>query len=134
MGEEIWITDPSWCVLVDDVYRHFEGGYVAPPKQGQEYLVFLSRKLEVVDGWSDTPVYQLSGQGMISPLFCYQDLDTHVDTVPSGLLDSSVPFSEMSQCEFMTATQTGMDILMEAKHALLAQYPCEFLKYDNGTP
>ncbi|MBM6897223.1 hypothetical protein H9X86_07545 [Pseudoflavonifractor capillosus] len=134
VGEEIWITDPSWCVLVDDVYRHFEGGYVAPPKQGQEYLVFLSRKLEVVDGWSDTPVYQLSGQGMISPLFCYQDLDTHVDTVPSGLLDSSVPFSEMSQCEFMTATQTGMDILMEAKHALLAQYPCEFLKYDNGTP
>lgn len=122
VGDEILITDPSWCVLVDDVYHHLEVGYVAPAQQGKDYLVFLSQQLEVVDGWADTPVFQL-GSGMISPIFCYDDLNTHVTTVPGGLLGSSVPFSEIRQCEFMTATQEGMDILMEAKHALLAQYP-----------
>ena len=123
VGEEILITDPSWCILVDDVYHHLEGGYVTPAQQGQDYLVFLSRQLEVVDGWADTPVFQLSGNGMISSIFCYNDLNSHVNTVPGGLLNSSVPFSEIHQCEFMTATQEGMDILMDAKHALLAQYP-----------
>lgn len=122
-GDEIWIVSGSWCALIDEVYQQMVFYFVNAPKQGQEYLVFLSGQVEIVDGFEPLPTFQLQNRILIDPIFCYTDLDTQVDTPPGQLLDITIPYREVSNQEFFAESQAVMDALMEAKHALLAQYP-----------
>lgn len=122
-GDEIWIVSGSWCALIDEVYQQMVFYFVNAPKQGQEYLVFLSGQVEIVDGFASLPVFQLQNGILLDPIFCYNDLDTQVDTPIGQPLDITVPYREVSNQEFFAESQTVMDALVEAKHALLAQYP-----------
>ena len=122
-GDEIWIVSGSWCALIDETYQQMVFYFVNAPKQGQEYLVFLSGQVEIVDGFEALPVYQLQNGILLDPIFCYNDLDTQVDTPIGQPLDITVPYKEVSDQEFFAESQTVMDALVEAKHALLAQYP-----------
>lgn len=79
--------------------------------------------MEIVDGFEALPVYQLQNGILLDPIFCYNDLDTQVDTPIGQPLDITVPYKEVSDQEFFAESQTVMDALVEAKHALLAQYP-----------
>ena len=122
-GDEIWIASGTWSAIIDEVYQQMVFYFVNAPKQGQEYLVFLSHQVEIVDGFEPLPVFQLRSGIHIDPIFCYNDLDTHVETPPGQPLDITVPYREVSNQEFFAESQTVMDALVEAKHALLAQYP-----------
>ena len=122
-GDEIWIVSGSWCALIDETYQQMVFYFVNAPKQGQEYLVFLSGQVEIVDGFEALPVYQLQNGILLDPIFCYNDLDTQVDAPIGQPLDITVPYKEVSDQEFFAESQTVMDALVEAKHALLAQYP-----------
>lgn len=122
-GDEIWIVSGSWCALIDEVYQQMVFYFVNAPKQGQEYLAFLSGQVEIVDGFEALPVFQLQNGILLDPIFCYNDLDTQVDTPIGQPLDITVPYKEVSDQEFFAESQTVMDALVEAKHALLAQYP-----------
>ena len=97
--------------------------FVNTPIQGQEYLIFLSRQLKIVDGFDPLPVYQLQKGVSIDPVFCYNDLDTQVDAPPGQPLDILVPYREVADQEFFAESQAIMDAMVEAKHALLEQYP-----------
>ena len=122
-GDEIWIASGTWSAIIDEVYQQMVFYFVNAPKQGQEYLVFLSHQVEIVDGFETLPVFQLRSGIHIDPIFCYNDLDTHVETPPGQPLDITVPYREVSNQEFFAESQTVMDALVEAKPALLAQYP-----------
>ena len=116
-SDMIWITDPEWCVLPwGDGYGILCCGFVNPPRMSQNYLVFLSGEVEAVDGWDDLPTYQLRDDLMLSPILCCNDWNPQVDP------QASVYLKDLGWQEFFTQTQQGMDVLMEAKHTLLAQY------------
>ena len=123
VGEEIWVVSGSWCAVIDHQYRQMAFYFVNTPKQGQEYLIFLSRQLKIVDGFDPLPVYQLQKGVSIDPVFCYNDLDTQVDAPPGQPLDILVPYREVADQEFFAESQAIMDAMVEAKHALLEQYP-----------
>lgn len=117
-SDMIWITDPELCVLPwGDGYGSLNCGFVNPPQQGQEYLVFLSGEVEIVDGWDDLPTYQLRDDLILSPVLCCNDWNTQVDP------ESPTYLKNMRWQEFFTKTQQGMDTLMEAKHQVMEQFP-----------
>lgn len=122
-GDEIWIVSGSWGAIIDEVYRQMVFYFVNAPKQGQEYLVFLSHQVEIVDGFASLPVFQLQNRVLIDPIFCYDDMDTQVDAPPGQKLDMTVPYKEVADQEFFAESQAVMDALVEAKHALVEQYP-----------
>lgn len=122
-GDEIWVVSGSWCVLVDEVYQQIVLRFVNIPRQGQEYLIFLSGQVELVDGFEDLPVFLLQEGIGIDPVFCYNDMDTQVDTPPGQPLDMTVPYKEVADQEFFAESQAIMDAMVEAKHTLLEQYP-----------
>lgn len=122
-GDEIWVVSSSWGAIIDEVYQQMTFSYVNSPKQGQEYLIFLSQQVEIVDGFDPLPLFQLQNGVSIDPVFCYNDLDIPVDTPPGQPLDIVVPYKEVADQEFFAESQAIMDALVAAKHALLEQYP-----------
>lgn len=119
-SDMIWITDPEWCVLPwGDGYGNISCGFVNPPQMSQKYLVFLSGEVEIVDGFPDLPTYQLRSDLILSPILCCNDWNTQVDP------DSPTYLKYMKWQEFFPETQQGMDMLMEAKHTVMAQFPAE---------
>lgn len=122
-GDEIWVVSGSWGAILDEVYQQMSFSYVNSPKQGQEYLIFLSQQVEIVDGFEPLPLFRLQNGIGIDPVFCYNDLDTQVDTPPGQPPDITVPYQEVADQEFFAESPSIMDALVDAKHALLEQYP-----------
>ena len=122
-GDEIWVVSGSWCVLVDEVYQQIVLRFVNIPRQGEEYLIFLSRPVELVDGFESLPVFLLQEGIGIDPIFCCNDMDTQVDTPDGQPLGMTVPYQDVADQEFFSESQAIMDALVAAKHAVLEQYP-----------
>lgn len=125
-GQVIWIGDIAGAVLPGGTPDSVECGYVNLPQKGQEYLVFLSGPVEVVDGFPTLPTYTLASHPryLITPIFCYEDFGTTV-VAPLQGLGTYVPYSQVSTNEFFATSQEALEAILELKHTLLEQYPKE---------
>lgn len=115
----IWLTSAQWNILRDREPPGLQSGYVNLPQNNWEYLVFLAQaeeELPTVDGY---PIYQLRDDLTLTPILCCVDWNAQVEERRG----STMLFQKAQWQEFFTQTQQGMDVLMEAKHTVMARYP-----------
>ncbi len=113
-GEKIAITDHAWQLYFDDMTANLS--FVNLMQPGEEYLLFLDRKLE---NPYENNIYLLP-ELIIPPIFNYQDMD-HVVVVPID--DLYVPYEKVKNNEFFVSSDEALQSLMEVKHILLQKYP-----------
>ena len=115
----IWLTSGQWNILEDREPAGLQSGYVNLPQRNWEYLVFLTQAEEeppTIDGY---PIYQLRDDLILAPILCCDDWNAQVDEKRGD----TMLYKEARWQEFYTQTQQGMDVLMEAKHTVMARYP-----------
>lgn len=88
-------------------------------KEGKEYLVFVTEKVRTD---SETlPVYRLYSNSMITPVFCYEDMENVI--IPVGEGPTYVPYSQVKDNEFFSADEEGLEAWNSLKQKMLAAYP-----------
>lgn len=88
-------------------------------KEGKEYLVFVTEKVKTN---SETlPVYRLYSNSMITPFFCYEDMENVI--IPIGEGPTYVPYSQVKDNEFFSADEEGLEAWNSLKQKMLAAYP-----------
>lgn len=115
----IWLTSAQWNILGNQEPPGLQSGYVNLPQNNWEYLVFLAQAKEdapTIDGY---PIYQLRDDLILTPILCCNDWNAQVDEERGD----TMLFQKARWQEFFTQTQQGMDVLMEAKHTVMARYP-----------
>ena len=124
VGEEIWLLAELWAALPQPQGRYLQTGFVNYPQPGRDYLVFLSREVEVVDGFPELPTYLLGGdpRHVITPIFCYEEPETSIIIEQEGFR-TYVSYAEVKSNEFFATTPATMDAMVELKHTMLEQYP-----------
>ncbi len=117
-GDEIYLTSSSWCLLVENNFRAIERGYVNIMKPETEYLVFVT---EQVGESNDVPVYSLNGVSIVAPVFCYEDIQNVIISVPSE--NTYVPYKEVKNNEFFVTSQESLDMILTLKNEYIQKYP-----------
>ncbi len=117
----IWLTSGQWNILRDREPPGLQSGYVNLPQNNWDYLVFLAQAEEEPPTMDGYPIYELRDDLILAPILCCDDWNTQVDETRGD----TMLYKEARWQEFFTQTQQGMDVLMEAKHTIMAQFPVE---------
>ena len=88
-------------------------------KEGEEYLVFISRQLERTN--EVLPVYELYDDSQIAPVFCYES-QPNVIVTPEGET-SYVSYQKVRNNEFFAETEEVLSTWNKLKSEMLAAYP-----------
>lgn len=118
LENEIYITSPRWCLILDDEVQSIERGFVNVLCEDQEYLIFCTSKIDSLD--KNVPTYQLYSETYLAPVFCYTELDNIV--VEPGDMGTYVPYKEVKNNEFFACTEEGLQVLQSLKKELLIMY------------
>ncbi len=120
-GEEIWVNRLSHGLIVGrEGERYLECGFVNLPRQGLEYLLFLSQPVAAVGGRQVFPFKEAAMAAPV-PLFCYEDIP-NVWVDPDGI-STYVAYSQVAANEFFSTTRAGLDAMERLKADMLARYP-----------
>ena len=118
-GDEIYLTSSQWRIVVELQPSALECSFVNIMKEGKEYLVFLTEKVRTE---SDVlPVYRLYSNSMITPVFCYENMENVI--IPVGEGPTYVPYSQVKDNEFFSADEEGLEAWNSLKQKMLAAYP-----------
>lgn len=117
-GAVIYITSPSWHLILYEEPKSVERGFVNVLNEDYEYLVFCSSLLDAASG--NIPTYQLYSETYIAPVFCYADLNNVV--VEPENLGTYVPYREVKDNEFFTCSQGALEVLLNLKNEMIARY------------
>lgn len=118
-GDEIYLTSSQWRIVVELQPSALECSFVNIMKEGKEYLVFVTEKVRTD---SETlPVYRLYSNSMITPVFCYEDMENVI--IPVGEGPTYVPYSQVKDNEFFSADEEGLEAWNSLKQKMLAAYP-----------
>ena len=117
VNEETYITADRRRVYVSE--KTMNTGFVNNMKEGSIYLVFLSDSI----GYSsedNTPVFRLQSGQYINAVFNYAPCDNVI--YPTSGDSTYVPYVEVSNNEFFSTNQEGLDAFLSLKEALLGTY------------
>lgn len=104
-GDEIYLTSSQWRIVIELQPSALECSFVNIMKEGKEYLVFVTEKVKTN---SETlPVYRLYSNSMITPFFCYEDMENVI--IPIGEGPTYVPYSQVKDNEFFSADEEGLE-------------------------
>lgn len=117
IGDEIYLISSSWSL---SEVKYVECGFVNIMKPGNEYLVFISEKVDALK--EETPVYRIYDRFFISPLFCYSDDFSRVVISVVDVL-TYVPYKELQENEFFATTEETMQTIYALKEEMLSMYP-----------
>ena len=120
-GDEIYLTSPSWKLLIDSKDNSIQRGFINILKADHEYLVFISQKLEVSN--ESIPVYELYSECNIAPVFCYEDFQNVIVPIDADATSTAIPYVLFKDNEFFAATEEGLAIWQELKRAMISTYP-----------
>ena len=115
----IWLTSGQWNILRDREPPGLQSGYVNLPQNNWDYLVFLAQAEEEPPTMDGYPIYELRDDLILAPILCCDDWNAQVDETRGD----TMLYKEARWQEFFTQTQQGMDVLMEAKHTVMDQFP-----------
>ena len=118
-GDEIYLTSSQWRIVVELQPSALECSFVNIMKEGKEYLVFLTEKVRTDS--EVLPVYRLYSNSMITPVFCYEDMENVI--IPVGEGPTYVPYSQVKDNEFFSADEEGLEAWNSLKQKMLAAYP-----------
>ena len=118
VGQEIYVTFSRWSVMLLEKYDTVQCGFVNTMKKGNEYLVFLSDK---IDGLDNLIVYSLFGESVIAPIFCYEELENVI--APTHGTTTYVTYSSVKNNEFFAETEEALQIWKGLKAEMLGLYP-----------
>lgn len=92
-------------------------------KTGEEYLVFITDKVDIVDGKMEEPVFRLFPY-IMTPVFSYNEYENIA--VPVENIDEEgtyVQYHLVSNNEFFATSDKGMQYLLDLKESILSIYP-----------
>lgn len=108
-----------WSLSLDGNPNSIERGFVNIMRVGNEYLVFVSQQVDVLN--ESIPVYQLYDDSYITPVFCYEN-QSNIIVSPGG--DTTyVPYTKVRNNEFFAETETALDAWEKLKSEMLLAYP-----------
>lgn len=120
-GDEIWIASERWSFSFDDQDgRTANTGFINALNEGEEYLVFLSEKIEPLQK-EERAVYRMNEAFLMVPVFSYTEHDNKI--VPVFGETTYVDYADVADNEFFTTTEAGMNAILEFKQDLLERYP-----------
>lgn len=118
-GDEIYLTSSQWRIVIELQPSALECSFVNVMKEGKEYLVFVTENVRTdSDG---LPVYRLYSNSMITPVFCYENVENVI--VPVGEGPTYVPYSQVKDNEFFSADKEGLAAWNSLKQKMLSAYP-----------
>lgn len=94
-------------------------GFVNEMSIGKEYLVFLDRK---IDTYNEENVYIQSDEFIITPTFCYENIDNTIDNpLTSGV--TYTRYDRVKTCEFFVVHDNLNEKVEEYKKEIFEKYP-----------
>ncbi len=119
VGDEIYIYSEQWCLDITQSVKTIDSGFVNFLTQGDEYLVFISRR---VDGVSkDFEIYEIYDDTFISPIFNYKDKAQDIVKVGDAE-DTYISYSEVKENEFFAMSVEGFEIWNDLKSKMITKY------------
>ena len=121
VGDEIRVGRFSRGLIVErEGGRYLEAGFVNVPKQGKEYLVFLSDYI-VKDGSRLVGFFQEWEAIAPLPMFCYEDIpNTQVEVTG---FSTYVSYRDVKDSEFFGTTPKSAAYWEQLKAEMLQKYP-----------
>ena len=121
VGDEIRVGRFSRGLIVErEGGRYLEAGFVNVPKQGKEYLVFLSDYI-VKDGSRLVGFFQEGESIAPLPMFCYEDIpNTQVEVTG---FSTYVSYRDVKDSEFFGTTPKSAAYWEQLKAEMLQKYP-----------
>lgn len=117
VGNKIGVTSTSWRFFFDDMTANLN--FVNFMEKENEYLIFLDKKMDSLN--PSDQVYRIWDEFLMFPIFNYENKE-HVFIEPTGET-LNVPYSEVSQNEFMVSSQERLEKLNALKEYLFERYP-----------
>lgn len=118
-GDELYLTSSQWRVVIELQPSALECSFVNIMKEGREYLVFVTEKVRTYS--ESLPIYRLYSNSMITPVFCYEDIENLI--IPVGEGPTYVPYSKVKDNEFFSADEEGLEAWNVLKQKMLESYP-----------
>lgn len=118
-NKEIYITGGNWGVDA----QYIDLGFVNVMRVNEEYLVFITDKVDIVDGKMEEPVFRLLPY-IITPVFSYNEYENIA--VPVENIDEEgtyVQYRLVSDNEFFAMSDEGIQYLLDLKEDMLSRYP-----------
>ena len=120
-GEEIYIGGEMWNLRLWDKSKQSVGcGFVNYLKQGTEYLIFSTGRIEGMDGIN--PVYILYDESILTPVFSY-DTIKNVPIAIQNSSDKSVTYGQAKSNEFFGETDLAIESWENLKADMLDKFP-----------
>lgn len=118
-GDEIYLYSEHWHLHITQSENIIERGFVNLLTQGDEYLVFISRKADGVS--KDLDIYETYDDSFIVPVFNYKDKVQNVAKVEDEEY-TYVPYSEVKENEFFAISEEGFKTWNAFKSKMLTKY------------
>ena len=121
VGEEIYIGGKMWYLRLWDKSKQSVGcGYVNYLKQGTEYLIFSTGRIEGMDGID--PVYILYDESILTPVFSYDAIE-NVPIAEQNSSSKSVIYGQVKSNEFFGETDLAIESWETLKADMLDKFP-----------
>lgn len=114
-GDKIAVGyEERWTLYYENMQANLN--YINLMQPGEDYLIFLDRKLE---NPFENNIY-LVKDFLVPPIFNYQDKENVIiSNVPE---DNLIPYEKVKNNEFFVSSNETLQSLMETKHELLKKY------------
>lgn len=116
-GEEVWLYSTHWG-SPDFTDSTMNMGFINDLQAGEEYLVFLSEKMDLLG--EERSIYQLAEAGLVAPAFRYGDCRNTVVSVSGET--TYVDYGLVADNEFFGCTEQAVQALQELKQTMLTRY------------
>ena len=122
VGKDIYIIHNRWKLNTTIEPASIERGFVNVLKENEEYLIFLSEKVEPLVE-EDAPVYRLAEEGVIVPVFSYEEHENVIAELGEYEYSTYVRYESVKDNEFFAVTKAGMENMLSLKRKMLELYP-----------
>ena len=115
-GHEIYITADHWKVYIDD--KTLDTGFVNIPKEGEDYLVFVSDSVGYAKDKSE--IFRLCSGQYINAIFSYTPHQNEI--YPTSGESTYVPYNKVSGNEFFAVDEKGLAVFLSLKQEVISSY------------
>jgi hypothetical protein len=118
VGEEIYLTFPSWRFFFDDMTANM--GFINVFKEGSDYLVFIDDIIAPLQENSGEPSICFISPYIVAPVFCYEERTNEIVEVSEN--STYVEYKKVENNEFFVTSEAALSVLLELKHVMLGLY------------
>ena len=123
-GEDIYITSENWVVFrTEPDLVSMNTGFVNFMKKDNEYLVFLSKKINVM--WDDNLSTYMTAYTTLTPIFNYESSENIILEPDESLMSSvgkSVQYKTVKDNEFFALDEEALRKLNNFKERAMEKY------------